>query len=363
MKLTINENIRKYRKSLNLTQEQLAEAMGVTVGAVSKWESGQSNPDISMLPVLADFFEISVDVLLGYQVICRTAQMAADAIDRLILEKSYEEGKRECEKSLQKFPNSFSVVYRSAVFFHVIGAERKNPEMINKAIELYRHACSLLEQNTMPNVSELTIQISIGELYLCLNEVDKGIEHLKKYNYDGISNDMIGYTLTQAERCREAESYLSDALIKNMTKLYRTGIGLANCYVERKDEKTALELLLWIKELLHGAKCQEKISYLDRLEAVLLSACAQMAVSLKKEKQAEAYLKEARKLAHAFDEKPNYDIRDMKFYLGEKKIIGDNFGEKVMESIENLLASDEKTRAVLTEIWRRFDEEEKQGGS
>jgi DNA-binding XRE family transcriptional regulator len=39
MQLKLNENIKKYRKSMNLTQEELAEAFGVTVGAVSKWES------------------------------------------------------------------------------------------------------------------------------------------------------------------------------------------------------------------------------------------------------------------------------------------------------------------------------------
>ncbi len=43
MVIKIGENIRKYRKELSLTQEQLAEAVGVTIGAVSKWESGVSH--------------------------------------------------------------------------------------------------------------------------------------------------------------------------------------------------------------------------------------------------------------------------------------------------------------------------------
>lgn len=55
MQLKLNENIKKYRKSMNLTQEDLAEAFGVTVGAVSKWESGSNVPDILTLMQLADF--------------------------------------------------------------------------------------------------------------------------------------------------------------------------------------------------------------------------------------------------------------------------------------------------------------------
>ena len=43
MKLELSENIKKYRKEMNLTQEQLADAFNITVGAVSKWESGVSH--------------------------------------------------------------------------------------------------------------------------------------------------------------------------------------------------------------------------------------------------------------------------------------------------------------------------------
>ena len=66
MKLTLAENIRAFRKERRLTQEQFAEAMGVTVGSVYKWETGQSIPELTMLVEIADFFDISMDVLLGY---------------------------------------------------------------------------------------------------------------------------------------------------------------------------------------------------------------------------------------------------------------------------------------------------------
>lgn len=51
----VADQIRFYRRQEGLTQEQLAEAMGVSVAAVSKWEQGQSLPEIPMLMELADF--------------------------------------------------------------------------------------------------------------------------------------------------------------------------------------------------------------------------------------------------------------------------------------------------------------------
>ena len=65
MEETLGKRIVAHRKRLGLTQDQLAEKMGVTAQAVSKWENDQSCPDISALPQLADLFDITVDALLG----------------------------------------------------------------------------------------------------------------------------------------------------------------------------------------------------------------------------------------------------------------------------------------------------------
>ena len=65
MEQTLGKRIVKHRKRLGLTQDQLAETLGVTPQAVSKWENDQSCPDINMLPKLAQFFDTTVDSLLG----------------------------------------------------------------------------------------------------------------------------------------------------------------------------------------------------------------------------------------------------------------------------------------------------------
>ncbi|MCL2361108.1 MAG: helix-turn-helix domain-containing protein [Defluviitaleaceae bacterium] len=61
---SLGRRINEYRRQRNITQEQLAETMGVTSQAVSKWENDISCPDISVLPQLADYFGVSLDLLL-----------------------------------------------------------------------------------------------------------------------------------------------------------------------------------------------------------------------------------------------------------------------------------------------------------
>ncbi len=64
MKIMIAEIIRQKRTEMGISQEALAERMGVTVQAVSKWENGLSCPDIAVVPDIADFFGVTVDYLL-----------------------------------------------------------------------------------------------------------------------------------------------------------------------------------------------------------------------------------------------------------------------------------------------------------
>ena len=59
-------NISRYRKESGLTQKALAEKLGMTFQAVSKWETGQTVPDTMLLPSLAQALNVSVDRLLGY---------------------------------------------------------------------------------------------------------------------------------------------------------------------------------------------------------------------------------------------------------------------------------------------------------
>ena len=61
------ENLIELLKSKKVTQAQLAEFFGVTKASVSKWETGQTLPDVLLLPKLASFFGVSIDKLMGYE--------------------------------------------------------------------------------------------------------------------------------------------------------------------------------------------------------------------------------------------------------------------------------------------------------
>jgi len=96
MNIKIGDKIRELRKRNNITQEQLAEFLGVTNQAISKWESENGYPDIEYISPIADFFKVTTDYLLDHAqkgrykiLICDDKQMNRDILYD-ILKSEYE---------------------------------------------------------------------------------------------------------------------------------------------------------------------------------------------------------------------------------------------------------------------------------
>lgn len=82
-KLNLSDNITRLRHEKKLTQEELADFMGVTKASVSKWEKGINTPDLLLLPQLAAYFDVTVDELIGYE-----ARLSGEQIRRKYAELS-----------------------------------------------------------------------------------------------------------------------------------------------------------------------------------------------------------------------------------------------------------------------------------
>ncbi len=143
--LKIGEIIAELRKSKCVTQEKLGEAVGVSAAAVSKWENGQSYPDISLLCDLAAFFDITTDELLGYE--ANISKAAANAIYADLMaafaEKPLEEALADCNNVVKKYLNSdyLHLHIANLLINHV--EKTDSPE---KAAELLEHAKALYKK-------------------------------------------------------------------------------------------------------------------------------------------------------------------------------------------------------------------------
>ena len=101
--LYLGTNIKEYRLKKGYTQEQLAYELGVSPQTVSRWENGNTYPDIVMLPIIAELFDTSIDNLMGYAKECTTKEREDFFVEVNKLETS--EKILRHREMLQKYPN------------------------------------------------------------------------------------------------------------------------------------------------------------------------------------------------------------------------------------------------------------------
>ena len=136
--LHLSENLKKYRILKNLTQEDVAEYLGITPQSVSKWERGESYPDITLLPALANIFETSIDLLLGMDTI--RADATLHNIHKAAVEHqragNYDAAEKTYRDALLIYPNNPGMVLGLASTLALKGDANEAIELIERGLPL-----------------------------------------------------------------------------------------------------------------------------------------------------------------------------------------------------------------------------------
>ena len=339
MEMKLGGNIRDMRKARGLTQEQLAEVLGVTVGAVYKWESNQSLPGLPLIMEMADFFDTSVDALLGHEMKDNRLNAAEARIWRCHSEKD-PAGVAEVEKALKKYPNAFGIAHAGACLYHGLGLEAGDRGLLRRALTLYERARQLLPQNRDASISDQTLCGAVAQVHFALGEVEKSIEIIKRHNAGHLYSAMIGVVLAaELRRPEEAAPYLSRALTQVFNNVIYTVFGYSEVYRARRDFQSGSAILRWGIGTLRGLKATEQTDYIDKICAFALVNLAGFQLEAGDSRAARGSLERAAALARAFDAAPDYSATNLRFLIeGQRSgAFYDILGATAVEAVENAL--------------------------
>lgn len=132
------ENLKKYRIAKALTQEDVAELLGITAQSVSKWERGESYPDITFLPALANIFETSVDLLIGMDTI-RAEQTRFSIHQKAVAFQQsgdYDMAEKTYREALLIYPNMPGMILGLASTLALKGDTEEAIELIERGLPL-----------------------------------------------------------------------------------------------------------------------------------------------------------------------------------------------------------------------------------
>ena len=357
MEKRLAENIRMYRKQLSLTREQFAETLGVTAGAVYKWEAGLSVPELDLIMEMADFFEVSVDALLGYQMKDNRMDAVVRRLRTASRGRDYD-ALAEAEKAIRIYPNSFDVVYAAAYLYYTFGAGTRKEPWLRRAVELLDSARLLAGQCTDSRMNESYLCGMMAEMHEMLGETDRALALLKAHNPGAIFDDRIGIMLlSHGGDPEEANDFLEDGLLRTIGSLIQTVIGYAMLFEAKNDNASGMEMMRWIIPTLEGLKKTDEPDFLVKMIAVFNAFRAVFQYRSGDRKGAEESLGEAKRLAAAFDAAPNYAANQVK-YVRESETTNthDLLGETAMDAADHVLrGKDPELRALWREVRGRAE--------
>ncbi len=132
--MSIGKNIRRARREADMTQEQLAELLNISVSAVSQWESDKTTPDISMIPALCNVFHIASDTLLDIETERNREEIEAirEEASQLSSQGKGLEAEKILLEGLHRFPGSYEFMYDLMYITYVESLQEKYEEPVRK---------------------------------------------------------------------------------------------------------------------------------------------------------------------------------------------------------------------------------------
>lgn len=200
MTLYIGENLKKQRKLKELTQDQLANILGVSFQAVSKWERGEGYPDIEMLPTIAEFFGITIDELMGMKEI----QDNADAEKILEMQKEnmskglIEENIELLAQAVKVHPNNYELLAQYAMNLWFLADDDKSDEYRRNNQKAADIAERVLAECTDPKIRN-RVQAELCNYYQNSGETAKALEAADKLPSMYHSREMIKMNILKGD--------------------------------------------------------------------------------------------------------------------------------------------------------------------
>ena len=202
--LHLPENLKKYRLLKNLTQEDVAEYLGITAQSVSKWERGESYPDITFLPALANIFETSVDLLIGMDTI-RSEETRYNIHKKAVAYQrcgDYNSAEQTYRDALLIYPNKPGMILGLASTLALKGNT-------NEAIELMERGLPLSSNEKQ----KATMRAALCFLYLKAGREDSANRLASELPHTRESREVIQPLIQQGLRDMEIEENIKTIIL------------------------------------------------------------------------------------------------------------------------------------------------------
>lgn len=269
--MKLGEIVRERRKALSLTQEQLADCLGVSAPAVHKWEKGTTYPDITTLPALARVLRTDLNTLLSFQEDLTDEEIArfTNDLDRLVREEGYEAAFQRGMDEIHQYPNCEALIY--PVIFYLDGARFlhgvPDPDVYtDRLIPFYES----MSQSQTPEIRDaaLTMCISYHRNQKDFAQAEELIQSIPSSTID--KEEQLAILYTQQEKYEQALPLWERRILHSATHIQTALINLMDIALKEgrdEDAQSCAQVYEQVSSLLHMTQWTP---YIARLQLATL---------------------------------------------------------------------------------------------
>lgn len=232
--MKIGEQIKRLRKERNMTQEQLAEKIGISFQAVSKWENDISLPDVATLPIIAGFFGVSMDTIFDYDAE-KNAEKALEIAKQTwtLRESNPELGKSIIFEGLKQYPEN-DILLENLLYL------TESPDEI---IDIALRTISATKDNSI-KYDALRFLASAYKQKGSMDEAKEALEQIPELYFTRLSE--MAYILTGEEKRIAAEKQRGNSieiLVEMQARIAEDMVDKGELANAKNEYKRALDLL------------------------------------------------------------------------------------------------------------------------
>lgn len=219
--MKINQIIRQKRRALSLTQEQVAEYLGVTASAVNKWERGGAYPDIMLLPALARLLHTDLNTLMSFQEDLTDLEIAnfVNRVDEVIRGGDYAAGYRMAMDKIHEFPTCDRLILQLVVYLDgaLAFSQVEDPEALRKTFDPFYARLSASGESEIRETA-LCMRIARCRAQKDFDGAEALIAELPAVTVD--REEQWAILQTQREKYPEAQRMWERRLLKRAMDIY-----------------------------------------------------------------------------------------------------------------------------------------------
>ena len=270
--MNIGSVIRKYRKEAGLTQEEMANRLGVTTPAVNKWENGYSYPDIELLAPIARLLGISLDTLMSFHEELTSTEIG-DIIrhmERMFEKEGYEKTYEWALEKIKEYPNCNMLIWQIAVMLDArrLKGACAEPEKYDRQINAW-YEIALGDENES---IKLHAADSLFGFYLRKKEYTKAEEYLKYFSdYDPLKIIFQAKLYQEQGKKQEACEVLEGLLFSE----YQTLISVFSFMLDFAVNEEDIERACFLAEKMAAVAGTFEIGKYSECRSMLDAVCAE----------------------------------------------------------------------------------------